>query len=1175
MVDVPGSIPGSSLSSLTVGGMPINAVLDALAVNQQQASGQRSPDEHQFWSSTPRPLLDDTHDIFEVRLSQTHRVNSISFELANFPFQAELHHWDEVAQAWAVSLGVDGNPIILTNTTSVPSVISTLVQQQSTEHPFHRGNGHWLKFELEIGPTLAGRFRLVLSRPDGTPPVDGDGNALAYPHGVRRFNLGYRITKRGHVPHTAPHPHYPGWRQQIDSSHDLFGSTVSYSLRENRAADLLNGGIWKSEPQPVSNAVVNFYVDLRDAVGDAQVLDRVALDPLYSGTSLNLYYSNDDLGDDFQAEVLPQGYFDGVGTVVADDSGLVFPNQMAWVDVENRHIQFSPHRSWWMGLRHMPQYDYTDSTTYSVFDFGVVSLTVTAGVHTLNFLGATATLSTTFQVNMTQSVVLSYDGSGTMALSVLNGLSIGETVSVTVTNPPTLHDAPELLRFFGSHTSSFAGNSRLLNVMIKNGLPATVDFSAFGGSQGFLDAYCNPPEFIDQDTGSTLNSPLRMAFQQIVSGRNETGFIGGPPAEAYADLTWTPINRDYKAAKGVLDFPAIKAKFLNLEFTNLAPEPYEHTQLVTRKVRLFHPEWLPIPTRRYGHNRGGLRINIAIAAQNVFSFGDFAHLTPPSLPLPAGGFTRTEVYYSTDPAATPKLRNINILYGMQHWRPLTRAARHFRIGVHEYLQTTVEHDTRMAYFCGLTSLKVFRTRYVTNDDTRQYEELFHDRTHIDSVSGWVFSDNDVSTPPDQGFSSNIVARMTGKTFASQRKVIGVQFAAAQSPPTQLLADADFNTFNSDGTQNLDQWSYVGDVSVTPWSGFDTDIGTTVRVQRTVPGTIYFGQGLDFSSGTYVPYDALAHTWGGIEVNYQYWNILEEHAPELSWADLAGVRAQPASAPATPTDQIVGTPLLGGIQTKRFTAPSRAGRLYAAARVLAPAALKVPLWLQIISSRTDQFGQPVVLAEEPYNVASGTAEWYVGYTIGTGEVDQNYEVGVRLVQKYATGDVWFVDSIALFEESIVWEFSNDGGSNFYPAYEVRNDPNGVFIFPPSSDPNPDDTVGRSLVWRVSGYRGDLHVNSLAIRPWYDSFRGPVPCREIVQTTAPQASDYDNYPPITMDPHWRLWHKPIPMEWWFFYRQWLLLRPDTITISALPPVFAQDMLMIPVGNPPVFLVDSLSG
>jgi hypothetical protein len=73
----------------------------------------------------------------------------------------------------------------------------------------------------------------------------------------------------------------------------MLGSPVELSVRENRASDLLQNRMWKCEPQPFSYAVVNLYVDARDAAGNPQVIDRFYLDPITSGVTVNVYHTED------------------------------------------------------------------------------------------------------------------------------------------------------------------------------------------------------------------------------------------------------------------------------------------------------------------------------------------------------------------------------------------------------------------------------------------------------------------------------------------------------------------------------------------------------------------------------------------------------------------------------------------------------------------------------------------------------------------------------------------------------------------------------------------------------------------------------------------------------------------------------------------------------------------
>jgi len=83
-----------------------------------------------------------------------------------------------------------------------------------------------------------------------------------------------------------------------------FGFVEDYSLNTDSVQNIFtnisgsnhsNDGVyWKSGPQPVQDAVVYFYAQTAALVtGKPQTVNRLYLDPLYSGCRLNVYYTND------------------------------------------------------------------------------------------------------------------------------------------------------------------------------------------------------------------------------------------------------------------------------------------------------------------------------------------------------------------------------------------------------------------------------------------------------------------------------------------------------------------------------------------------------------------------------------------------------------------------------------------------------------------------------------------------------------------------------------------------------------------------------------------------------------------------------------------------------------------------------------------------------------------
>jgi hypothetical protein len=259
--------------------------------------------------------------------------------------------------------------------------------------------------------------------------------------------------------------------------------------------------------------------------------------------------------------------------------------------------------------------------------------------------------------------------------------------------------------------------------------------------------------------------------------------------------------------------------------------------------------------------------------------------------------------------------------------------------------------------------------------------------------------------------------------------------------------------------------------------------------------------------------------------------------------------------------------LGGIMSPLVkTSPN--GVLHAAARITALTDLTNPLWVQIL----DEDG--TVLVEEPIIAKGGdTVEWTASYNLAEYGVEANYlpDYGsrtlvddpirlvfareepltdlnggpgqteipgflfrVRLIQKDNSQDTWLVDRVSLFDESLVWEFSVDGGSTYIPAYNIRNNPNGLLSF---------TKPGNALRFRMTAYRANIHVSALQIRPIYiglPTHRFTNPHR------GPNVSMYDHHPPIQDDPEFKRWNKPVPQYWWLEGQSFL----SNVPVDAYP-------------------------
>ena len=1191
----PGAFSSSTLAPIFVGGMPLDDLVTSLAVNSKSLVSQKQTTESQFWSTPQRDAGDITREVFEVSISTAKIVNSVAFDLARFPHKAHLFYWDVAAAGWKPVLGESRKPLVVSTTDSLPATITT-APPGATAHAQHYGAGHWVHHEFATTPITAAKFRLVLLRQwTDQVPVNSAHQPVPYSLGVRGFNIGYKVKDRKDVPRTNRHPAIITERESFASTTDILGSPVTISMRENRASDLLRGSIWKSEPQPVPNAVVCLYVDARTPQVEAQVVDRFKIDPITTGVHLNLYYSN-DFPDQvrFSSSDKPLSYEmirnGGTVSIIPSGSGLVFPDGNGYLDINNIAYQFNPNRPFWLGLVIQPQFDNLDTNRHVFLDTGVLRLEWTGDCLLATLADAYVLHQFEFSFNQQLSIAVSFDGE--RLRFYVNGQEKSQSVNTVGWKcgvPETSTLMTSLIRLGGSITGddsdSGHGKFRLTSLILKpERPPGESTYAAFFSDPS---AYVVEPQFASDSTGSTDTAILRYDPTWQTVGElsvNEFGFVGGP-ANRYEDMVWTPVARDYKLHKGTLVFNPVKAKYFKFEFTNLAPQTYDDYQPMIRHVKVF-------PTAQYywrsndwtasGNTAGGGAI-VSQSADSTLHYSDQIRLYTNTRPPQSNStYTPTQALYSQNPLVQDRLRDQSLYYNLQQWHLNKFCPRFVQIQRHIYEHIEIRHTARLAYYVGLNSLEMIRLDYAVDDDTEQYLESFDDTTNLEMddqgqlVSGWYIADGDPGRAvdgclrsPDSSFLEPY--RTASKVFSSRRKVTGLSFASQQTPPVQLLPDPDFNNKNP-----LLHWVKVGDVKeIISTDDFMTDIGTMIKVERHVT----------------------ANVWSGLEIKWASWQAIEDSQPgpeKPTWDDLEFKQADVT---------------YGGVESIDYQDASRIGRMYAAARVYTTKNLSAPLYIQMVDEKNR------VIAEEPFLPLAGqVSEWFCSVSINDSAPvfpltwnqiekgllspkdadpdtdDPNHEhptwdemeakgswddvdevsgavsdkVIARLVQLEPTTDIWYVDNISIYDDAIVWEFSNDAGLTWYPVYDIRNDPNGCFMFPDSDN----DWVGFGLRWRVTGGRPNQQINSLAIRPFYDSLPLGQPSRETMQSHGPNQSLCDHYPPIYDDPRWKLWHKPIPEDWFFIFRQWLLQQHP---VEEQAPLIVVPDAIVPVdeGSPPVWL------
>jgi len=1375
-IQLPGDYGLPSTSQLYVNGMPIEDAITAKAATTR--TSPQIANDHRFWASPAHPLNYKFVEGIVINLAKPKKINYLSLDLPHFPHHFYLHWWDSTRKKWVEFKGPSTGVIRIYIDGSVPAVVGTAAAYQAKQHPSHYGTGHWLHYDIDVQPITTTKIRLEGTRNFGSDeggPKGPNGKPASYSLGIRNFDFGWRVRTKADVPLTPRSPDVLTENQSFTQTLDLLGSPVELSMRENRAADLLRGSQWKSEPMPVPYAVVNFYVDSRDPSGNPQVIDRFNLMPLYSGASMNLYYSDQMPDADFGASdapiVFPMLRPAGEVDPTIGKSGILFPDRISYLDISNQIVQWDPTKPFWFALEFQPQWDSSDTTPHVIFDTGSLQLSWNQGVFRLNYGdGALYQQPLDFSRNSRLRVFVSYDGNRFSFYMPETGAVTNVTATSTHATSATIRLGAEL----GDSTAPviFTGDYRLTAMLIKQE-PLTFEADDEAGLlvpdpvQRFMDdpnVYLAKPEYQTDADHSTDNALLRylpsFSVGTTADSANLYGFVGGP-GTIFEDVVWTPVMRDYRLRAGMIQFQPVRARFFKFEFTNLTPEPYQTFMPLTRKVKTYSQAATkaasqPQKTTQIAQSATstGLTVN-ADATLDTVRYADTPPVTNPS----DADVLPTEALTARDVGVQSQLDQMGGLFRFDSWQPGGAAPRNTAVSQHYYEEVEVSQAKKVAYFVGLSGLEMYRVDYTADDDTEQYIELFDDQANIDpdylaekivigttnfvtnpsfengttghtlynngsvtsgaiatvadglygpnalavsatslgntttdrigwqatftapdfdasvaysvyakqvvgaatlrlnveyydSLSGFISSDSATFTPTSdwQRFSalllppqatasakvywwleagggapveyrfdgyqvenlritdycdggqdgcswtgtpnaststregvnirpwawngdtlmtgSDVVEPMTtmSRRFSSKRRVRGVQFATQQSSAVQLVSDPDFAATDLEAA-----WVPVGDVvSMEHSDDITTTLGTAVKVLRS----------------------SSLNTWFELRSAY------------LTWDGVQGSDTRPGM-PAYSTLEGDATDVgYGGIALRHPVQVSESGRVWAAARVYADHALGTSLTLQILSSAGD------VLAQKEQTVTAGKViEWSVPYTVGETptiaqtwadvmqrdpsptlptygdlqtlkwadltdiEVAQSRQLSVRVVQSSAGEDTWYVDNISLFEDPIKWEFSNDDGATWWPALDIRNDPNGVLIFPNSLAPVPTDPTG--LRWRVTGYRPDLHISALDIRPWYAETVFGIPRREPGVSGGPNIQPTDHYPDIEDDAYFKQWSDPIPQDWYFVYRQLLLLNRQEVPVAPIvkPDTFANPFaLLVPVETivqPPAWL------
>ena len=486
----------------------------------------------------------------------------------------------------------------------------------------------WFYYKSGVYPIVAKAIQVRMRR---TP----DGSRLPYSLGMKNTLIKRNIYNRG------------DGIQQIEEEQDPVGNVITKYIKDwdaSKAVDDKSSTFWKSSPQPDPNAVVSYYMDVRTDEGGPVHLDKVYVDPVYKGQTLNVYFSNDDTVSERKISpttVMPQ---ENVNTEWKQTLGLV--------DVagqEHSFYTFSSHwgplreQDAWVGIEWSPDFSSNagpslDPVLFSSTGGNLASpyVSYSSGdqAFILGFSGPvsyrnTFPLSEGFKPGDTLKIVAGWEyiPEKRIFFKVVN-----QDGTVLVDTSRKYERLPDKMTFDNKvEIRGFRGLYTALILKLEN----------FRGScEGFLrspDLYVSPdPVLPDETTGQTPSTTLDNAIFAVDWTLQEHG-TGGRDDSEYANKVWTPVWRDFFVEKGFLYFPEpVIARYLKFEFTSLTEEAYPIYEAgidTQYKVFPIHVEQSSSqgPRLNLGKNVGGL-FNIAnfngAKAINWFdlrSIGDAVH----------------------------------------------------------------------------------------------------------------------------------------------------------------------------------------------------------------------------------------------------------------------------------------------------------------------------------------------------------------------------------------------------------------------------------------------------------------------------------------------------------------------------------------------------------------------
>lgn len=524
-----------------------------------------------YWLSQPRRQDDATWEVLTFSFRTAVSIQEVAFEIRQVSSNYQLWYWDR-----------SGNrrQVLDRNFTQFGGAVSGGIISG------------WYHFSHLIFPIVATKVEFRIQRQRDIQVADSTLVSM----GLRRFTMTRIVNERK----DAIRP--------FENDVDPLGNLISKTVKDwdpQKAVDGNSSTFWKSAANPDPSAVANFYLDCRDDAGNGQKIDRIFLNPVYSGQILNMYWSNDDTVGTRRLGNTTLAPTTSINAAIEAPHGIDMNTSNSLYVLPSNPVGLHPNKSMWCAGSYEPYFN--SNAPQSSVDLVIFAMGP-QGSPTLKIV-LDPSMRFNFQFGIlsliSPSLAFPYEtqlrwSCGIARPSDSPGLAPGLYAQVwnasggvlysgflPIDNPLPLDPAPN---FFIKDVEGFINS-----FIVKQSPPYPGDINPFMQDPSL---YLSPDPSVEDSQGrlpaNTLDNAV-LGGDFTVKPNPQAGWVqntlpfAGLDKEFFAEKLWTPIWRDWILQKGYFYFPLpIKMKYLNLEISNLTEEPYPiYRSGVTYKYQTF------------------------------------------------------------------------------------------------------------------------------------------------------------------------------------------------------------------------------------------------------------------------------------------------------------------------------------------------------------------------------------------------------------------------------------------------------------------------------------------------------------------------------------------------------------------------------------------------------------